>query len=415
MNDYVKNMQIVFEKLKQNNTLTVPGNYWQQGCILDTVLDYLKYAIQQKFMSAIDAQAFIASVYSDCYMGKDQHNNPYAQAGCWYDDYGWWGIASSKAFDPSYDQVFGIYKSSYQKIALYCWNIMKNGKGDPLGWYKGAPNVWNNCNQQEFSNVKPRFENGVWQYEIFSATRPQYPTCTGTPEQNCECNNSGNPNNDNLGPFQLSVVNTLYFVLGGRLAQVGQISWTDVKRQYSFFDQWIQPNVSPDEQLVATFGGFSLLRERVSTYYNGKNVGFYNSGSFWGGDQGLFIGGLVIFNAQFPAVSVPRKLIIEITSGVNQKLNKQNVILPWLVESGYDIFENDIGDYASGCGVFMRYLLFAYQHNSDIRTLTAQPDYQTFLRTSADTFANNPPSYGSDNFDLFNQLSVMLTASQLLT
>ena len=35
---------------------------------------------------------------------------------CWYDDWGWWGIASTKAFDDKYAGVFDRYRKEFQGL-----------------------------------------------------------------------------------------------------------------------------------------------------------------------------------------------------------------------------------------------------------------------------------------------------------
>ena len=63
---------------------------------------------------------------------------------CWYDDYGWWGIASAKALLDEYASIFGPVRSEFQDIGRECWNVMQNGKPHKVYKYAGAPNVWVN-------------------------------------------------------------------------------------------------------------------------------------------------------------------------------------------------------------------------------------------------------------------------------
>jgi hypothetical protein len=394
---YDVKMELVFSQLQQKGALTTPGNYWQQGCVLDTVIDYLQYAVANNLMSAAEAQKFMAFVYAKCYQGI-YNGKPYAETGCWYDDFGWWGIASSKAFDTSYGEVFGKYTAQYQAISLHCWNVMKNGKGD--GLFKGAPNVWSNCDQQAFAFAEPRFHEGVWQGEIFPNDRPT------------SCNNWGDPAIDPLGPFQLSVVNTLYLLLAGRLAEAGQVPWSDVAQQYKFFQDWMGP-LTPMSIVTNLPNGGALIRERVGRYKNGQTVYAFNEQSFWGGDQGLFLSGITIYLQHAKAVS---PLIGNIAWGVCKNMVDNNyVIQPWLVGPGYSVYSLDPDDYSSGCGVFMRNLLFSSGRNQDVKAKVDTPDYQTLMRRSADIYASGePPKTVNPLFDLFNQLSVMLTAANLL-
>ena len=406
MSDYQKYMDNAFATIEARDILTTPGNYWQQGCILDTVIDYFKFSIQKGTQTKSDAQAFMKSVFLDCYMQAG-----YEQAGCWYDDFGWWGIASSKAYDSSYDDVFGSYIYDYQNIAMHCWNIMKNGKKDQQR-YKGAPNVWDNCDQTYFASVAPRIKGGVWQYEIFQNQR----------DNECSPFNPANPlaSGVTLGPYQLTVVNTLYFVLGGRLAEAGQVDWTDVDTQYSFFSQWIRDqNISSKDNLLNSLApNVNLVRERVSTYANGSQVQYWDDQTAWGGDQGMFMGGMVIYNNKYPHIAPNSIMINSIASGVQQHMENSGVIQPWYpTGTGNKLYQWDKGDYSSGCGVYMRYLLFSYlnDNSGNLQSLVKASYYQNFLRASADAYAtDNPPNFGNANFQLFDQLSVLLTAIQLL-
>src|SRR5258707_11825353 len=111
---------------------------------------------------------------------------------CWYDDNGWWRIASEKAFHEEYRGVFGNTQSSFQKLAKSCWDVMHNGKKNTRYKYRGAPNVWDNRDEGSspgyFSDdkhfAKPRFAGGVWQWEMFKDERK---ACKALPHDDCEC------------------------------------------------------------------------------------------------------------------------------------------------------------------------------------------------------------------------------------
>jgi hypothetical protein len=91
----------------------------------------------------------------------------------------------------------------------------------------------------------------------------------------------------------------------------------------------------------------------------------------WGGDQGLILGGLVDFVALHPGDRMSRAVARQLMSGVkaHMSLNDGYVIDPWFPRTGYDCNGSsqnklecwDPGDYKCGSGVFMRYLLHAYQ------------------------------------------------------
>src|SRR5262249_2164086 len=155
-----------FELYKQtvSNPAFDGANYWQIGCIFDTLTDYLQqdasFSSSRK-VSADQVKAFMAKTY-DFYQSLVTHTPANYS---WYDDFACWGIACSKAFGPTFAGVFGDLTHRYQQICLATWETMKNGKCDHVHY--GAPNVWDKCDQKLFAVCKPKIAGGVWQYDIF--------------------------------------------------------------------------------------------------------------------------------------------------------------------------------------------------------------------------------------------------------
>jgi hypothetical protein len=83
-------------------------NSWQIGNVFDTLTDYLV-----RFPDAEKAPGAIAKIALDRWTKA-------AGSLCWYDDYGWWGIASEKAFHAEYNGVFGPTRESFLTIARQC-------------------------------------------------------------------------------------------------------------------------------------------------------------------------------------------------------------------------------------------------------------------------------------------------------
>jgi hypothetical protein len=327
-----------------------------------------------------------------------------------YDDFGWWGIASAKAYTSEYLPVFEMTDADgFKKIALSCWNAMLNGEADDPNQVHtfGAPNVWDKCDQKTFSYAAPRFEGGIWQTDI---------------------NKDNDPHATSLGPFQLSVVNGLYFVLGLRLAAAGQDTGTKINALYEFLMNWCFDSTvtSQDEQLLYipahSSPGLGLIRERVSTYKSGEPVKGHCSGVAWSGDQGLMMGGMVDYCNANPEDPQAQSLAITILNGVGQymqmTLNNSTFITPWYPAS----YGSDPNDYGSGPGVFMRYLLYGYKHNPQIKAQLIDENSQIrgLLFSSADacfngTFPDFVGGQASDPlFNLFNQLSILTTAIYVL-
>lgn len=211
--------QKTYQKLKGYFELdSKQNNYWQLGNCFDTLTDYL-------LVSGVPDASLPALILA-------KFDDPEVQKpACWYDDYGWWAIASAKAYDSRFADIFGDHSAAFGAMAQSCWSLLDVGKGD--GVHLGAPAAYTNRdNQSMFTTppsvppywVKPRFDNGrgsgvhgVWQYDIFANERSG-PNWTGP----VECNGDTNPSVPThywLGPYQLTVVNALYLLAAIRLEQ----------------------------------------------------------------------------------------------------------------------------------------------------------------------------------------------------
>ena len=132
--------------------------------------------------------------------------------------------------------------------------------------------------------------------------------------------------------------------------------------------------------------------------------------------------------ALHPGDQMSRTVARQLASGVKAQmgLNDSYVIDPWFPTTGYlcprtpplpPVSLNklecwDLGDYKCGSGVFMRYLLHAYQQkHSPIKALVKTKDYQDFLRQAAQKACAVKQS---DLFDSLNVLATLTTAIQLL-
>jgi hypothetical protein len=122
-------------------------NFWQLGNAFDTMADYLVLARNKFPDTQDDAVAFIVDTAFQKYLDTQ------SGSACWYDDYGWWGIAGVKAYDPAYASIFAVGTSSFvgrfRYVALQSWETMHRGKRD--GVHKGAPRVFENRNNQSRS------------------------------------------------------------------------------------------------------------------------------------------------------------------------------------------------------------------------------------------------------------------------
>ena len=430
---YLKAAKEQYDLLKSfyYESSSITGAYWQLGTSFDSIIDFLQIAIEvpELDISVNDARDFLQAAAT----------NYVHSAGCWYDDFGWWGIAFSKALDPFYSNLFGSADGSLVKEftnkALQCWDTMKNGKGD--GFHHGAPNAFKYADKTYFSGVAPMFENGVWQYDIFVPRRPS--DCSPS-----DCNPPTpidvlyTPTDTEypavkLGPYQLTVVNGLYFVLGQRLANAGtitKVSQKEIDDLWGFVYNWCYSDkLTTDQKLFNWFGttDSGLFHERVSIYANGDAVYTapgISENEAWAGDQGLMLGALVAYEPHNTTETKEgQDLINGLTNGTLTKIvgptkDGVDVLMPWYPVGG-DAPGKDTGDYCSGSGVFMRYLLYGYRNNASVQNLV-KTTYHQLIKDTADACVANKYitlldcAWNSAYFDPFNKLAVLTTASQVL-
>jgi hypothetical protein len=397
-----------------NNPAFNGTNYWQIGCVFDTLTDYLQQdaGFLDPKVSAQQVQAFMASTcdFYQSLVTQTEHNYS------WYDDFAWWGIACSKAYNPNFG-IFGNLRGRYQQICLATWQTMKNGKCDHVHY--GAPNVWDKCDQELFAVCKPKIDGGVWQYDIFGAPRPleDSPVNPSTP---IDVDGYAAVS---LGPFQLTVVNGLYFVLANRLVEPGFEDRKTSDGILQYFVGWF--NVTDAPRLVQTVDGGVLIRERVSVYANGTKVNEWDAANSWGGDQGLLLGALADYKQQHgaqPGFDIDA-WIKDLMGGVAGSMQKSDsgftFMMPWFpFDAG--LFGTDLGDYSSGLGVYMRYLNYAYGFDATVQSAindNSNPMRILVLNSAQAVMEGKLPRWKADGvypFDYFNQLAIMVMAISLL-
>jgi hypothetical protein len=407
---------------------TYSENGWRVGNVFDTMTDYLF-----RFPDAERSPGYVANWALSRWRCSDIQNSM-----CWYDDYGWWGIASAKAFLDPYASIFGPVRSEFQDIATECWNVMQNGKPHGKYTYRGAPNVWANRDERPDPGywtkpetwAQPRFldeARGVWQYEMFKEERAKCPKCDPCDRQITECSyiNPSDPitASPSLGPFQLTVMNGLYFVLALRLRGLVtgiEKAFEDEREwlQHWFFDKTIW---MPEHKLLWQIDNTSVLvRERVSTYdhcaaiNDWPKVQGYLPKAAWCGDQGLILGGfldyLQVHSSDPVAQSLPGEIMHGVFSGM---VNAWKVVLPMTeVMNGIDDH-----DYNCGSGVFWRYLLGGFcqkgaLHDDVLSYAKADPENNAIYKSAEDACQGNSP--GDQLFKPFNALATLLAAIEIL-
>lgn len=137
----------------------------------------------------------------------------------------------------------------------------------------------------------------------------------------------------------------------------------------------------------------------------------YSSKLAWAGDQGLILAGLVDrMRYTSNAIDYAEMLgtAARILGGVRDYLAVDGVLQPW---AGDGPPAGDEGDYCTGVAVCMRYLLYAWQNNTDLHVALAIPDYQQFIRTNAERVIAQPGDCNTDEMaNLTNDLAVLVTA-----
>jgi hypothetical protein len=393
-------------------------NFWQVGCVFDTILDYFVAmreagALQpgdQKLMETLLPQAVTG--YQLGIVGLS--------AG-WYDDWAWWGIAASKAFDADYEEIFGAQLGFFQSAAMDLWGVVDSGDfatiANSLGeaWnnaptfygnlpfsaeilsarsniHMGTRNAWaliergengqgtrrQNVDYARFTGTAgwavPRFQGGCWQYDFSSWAFD----CNDGP-----CWAAPDPQSQTLGVFQVTLMSGLYLsfccsliAAAERKAAEGKsgAGWDRLEpaatyRQcadevVAFLNNWI--NLAGTESLVASFPAGKLIHERTPTYAALEDgscpaVRGYVAGAYWAGDQGLIMGALKQYAALTPGASAG--LADSLLTGVFYNMTTKapespvNAVGPWLELSGPSPISGDPDDYGSGSGIFWRYVM----------------------------------------------------------
>jgi TAT (twin-arginine translocation) pathway signal sequence len=132
---------------------TADENFWRLGNAFDTLTDYLVLA-RNRYDDTRDSD--IGDIVSRAFQ-KYQDTQSGPDGACWYDDYGWWGIASVKAYDPAFAKIFAATSESFvgrfRQVALQSWDTVHRGKHD--GVHKGAPRVFENRDNQSQFDPQP--------------------------------------------------------------------------------------------------------------------------------------------------------------------------------------------------------------------------------------------------------------------
>jgi hypothetical protein len=196
--------------------------------------------------------------------------------------------------------------------------------------------------------------------------------------------------------IQNTVTNTQYLVFAARFSQA-----EDAIREYGWLRQWFSDSLPEDQRLLASYEKGKLVRERVSTYAQAADgtyppVSNYIKDRHWTGDQGILLGALLEMARLDPGgqpeyYSMAKAVLDAVrTKLINDPLQK--ILQPWTPVGtiGWEY----LTDYATGVGVYMRCLLYAFLSDSELHSYimeTCRLFIQDYADEVCNSLANCPP------------------------
>lgn len=369
-------------------------NFWRLGHSFDTIIDFF----------TIDPDG--SREFGKTARCKYEHTS-----GSWWDDYGWWTIAMLKA--SQHKELFADPKS-FHDYALDNWNT----------FHGHAPNIWAIAQQlpgNPYKDYEPRFAGGVWNNVWSDCCNPAY-----------ECRK--NPGNvDSLCGAQNTVTNGLYLISAARLweSDRSQLAYkAALNQEWGFLLEWIfkpEPKDALLDRREEDDAKLAFARERVSTFHNGVRDKFYRQTLAWTGDQGLFVGGMVDLrrvyrgsNESQPCLEIARQIL----AGTRRYLTQPDGTLwPWRAGTDNPPGKSpgdgqDQDDYWTGPAVFLRYLLYAFRNDKDLRGDILKPDYLRLIKANAEHAIAHPNDREQGSCDplinLTNALAALVAAAVIL-
>jgi Glycosyl hydrolase family 76 len=301
------------------------GCFWMAGNTIQVAIDYLVQTNQS------DKDNFVRDGL-DFFDLKVEDKNPknWKNDGIWMDDYGWWGIALTKAYQ--FSRVLGYDSDLKEKIAKYaknCW-IGMHEAWDPSEVPNSDPNV--------------KISGGI-------------------------ANNS-----------------TSKAELAGRNCVTNEVFWrlslilAEVMNDGTFLD----PSTNEEKWFESAVRQCVLLNENNLVLERFKGVPNHTDpkvdGLFWIGDQGLFIG-CCEANSRRSSDGLGMLAAYNVADAVKQNMARKNLVLH---EDLFKLKQYQL-DYAGGKGVFMRNLqvLNARDHSDKGNS------YDLLIKANASAVWNN--------------------------
>lgn len=363
------------------------GDFWICGHAFDTVVDYF-----QNVPGATDKDE--ANIFAKVAIAGYK---PISDA--WYDDFSWWGIACLKAATAKTSAapapVFSAENQIvFRKIALQAWLGMAPA---PLGWIL--------CEDKAIRDkYEPLFDGGVWNHILTAQYHPG--------------------GSDGFGGRQNTVTNLGYLVLATRLllerGPSSNVFKAAMEFEYEFLQQWrgFKEEKYKLERAVGIVNPPPYVaRERIGRFKNGDSDPYYNPNWVWTGDQGLLLGALVdrmrSLGQGGPGYADLLLRARKLLEGSQDYVVKDKILRPW---APTDPVEGYKKDYWNGPAVYMRYLLWAFQHNADLKSDLQKEPLQAFLSHNADEVVNHPdrPQSKEALVNLTNNLAILVAAIAML-
>jgi hypothetical protein len=362
---------------------------WKLGNSLDTLIDCLVH------VDSSGAEKFgqdASALCMDFLNGRDPD-------WVWFDDYGWFVISADRA------SLFfsGKVRKEFEGIRDACWERFKN-----------AAHTWCWRRPGTFSEYGPVVVlGGVWNT-----------LWKGTSNDHLGDKEDGDPSWKAIGGKQNTVTNALYLICAQRRGDDGVAA-----DQYGFLEAWLSSQQRPNLWWPQNNGG-ALVRERVSRVGNGKPAPGFQKDWAWTGDQGLILGGLIDRIAKGQNAAKALTYAEALLTGVRLSLVETNgLLLPCTITGTPPHLHGkppDRADYATGTGVFWRYLLQAWNlNNPDLRRVLGSEEYKKFVQTNADAaLAPDKAALAPDKDGLahihkgdmlINQLAVLVAAIVMLS
>jgi hypothetical protein len=445
-------------------------NFWQVGCVFDTILDYFYALNVEQQLSAAD-RTLMEELVPKAVIGY--RYGIVGQQANWYDDWCWWGIAASKAFDPEYEWIFGDKADLFRNAAMDLWGLVDSGEYETLAtsipqniWdvsgtisgaddpnlrfsedmliaraeiHQGTRNSWarilrgangggtsrDKKDYETFTSpatwATPRYLGGCWQYDFSSEPFPVGDGPNGFWKD-------PSPFAQNLGVEQVTLMQGLYLSFCSSLEHAALLNAAEGKTGGAW--DRLQPASayrSKADEVVAFLGNWMpelsspvkghdnaiLLYERVPTYAELGNGyppvrDFQGTSFFWAGDQGLVMGALKQYGSNAPADLSGSPL----QAWVPQLLRGMFYnMAPGGVIAPFTGSAPDPEDYGSGAGIFWRYVLRCCRIDPAFGAMVrADPQMLKITKESAETAASG----SGDLFNEFNNVAAALGAWAVL-